>query len=482
MQEFDEIWSLTLEELRQVYSETVMSLWIKDIRLARLTDSQAVMYVPSEFKRGILEKNHSKAISRSLESVLGYSVSLVFSSNESEAFAEDKQAYSEISDEPEQIDITYIEKEEAAKSLEEQTETAYFGAPSAPVGVNTGDYTFENFIVGASNKFVHAVCRSVAKQPAPAWVSSGNNSGLPTSNPLFIYGPSGLGKTHLLHAMINEIKMNFPHYNVIYVKGDEFTNQMIESIAKGTTAEFREKFRQADVILIDDIHFIAGRESTQEEFFHTFNNLYEHNKQIILTSDRPAKDIAKLEERLRTRFEWGMLADIQPPDFELRVAIMGKKAERLGKNLSIEVLNFLAEKLTNNVRQMEGAIKRIIAYSHLNGEEITIAMVNECISDLLVNNGVIKITPEKIVEKISEKYGVTKGEIYSKARTGKVAKARHICVYLMKKQLDLSYKAIGDALGGRDHSTIMHSYDQIEQEIKNNSAFELEINEIISAF
>ena len=312
----------------------------------------------------------------------------------------------------------------------------------------------------------YAACTSVAKNPAHSY------------NPLFIYGPSGLGKTHLLYAITNEIHKNHPDYNIIYVKGEEFTNQMIESIGRGLTAQFRERYRKADVLLIDDIHFIAGKDSTQEEFFHTFNDLHEHKKQIILTSDRPAKDIQKLEERLRTRFEWGLSADIQPPDFELRIAIMKKKAEALGKDFSNEVLNFLAEKLTSNIRQMEGAIKKIIAYNFLSGEEITIPLVQKCISDLLVNSGPVKVTPEKIVEKVAGKYGVSTDDIYSKKKSGAISNARHISIYLMRRLADLSYPQIGKVLN-RDHTTVMASYKIIDTEIKNNSTLEIEINELI---
>lgn len=473
MQEFDEIWQLALDVLKNKYSETVMSLWFKDIKLTQVTDTKALIFVPSAFKKGILEKNHAAAISEALREVLGYEVELVFTSDERFVLelAEKTEA------EPEQITVSAAteqteEKTESSPVSASPAEPSFFTPSEKESAVkitHTSEYTFDNFIVGSSNKFAHAACLSVATNPANSY------------NPLFIYGPSGLGKTHLLYAIINEIHKNNPDFNIIYVKGDEFTNQMIESIGKGHTAEFRERFRKADVLLIDDIHFIAGKESTQEEFFHTFNDLYEHHKQIILTSDRPARDIQHLEERLRTRFEWGLPADIQPPDFELRVAIMRNKAEALGTSFPIEVLNFLAEKLTNNIRQMEGAIKRIIAYSRLNGEDITIALVNNCISDLLSNNGMVKVTPENIVAKIAEKYDISVNDIYSNKRTSNIAKARHICVYLMRKMLNMSFPAMGKAIR-RDYTTAMHSVDFIEKEIKNDSSFEIEINELIKEF
>ena len=481
MQEYEEIWNLALEELGKINSKTVMSLWFKDIKLINLTDSHAVFYVPSDWKRGMIEKNFSASISKTLESVLGYRVDIVFSGNgdmsDSETTEPDSLAVAPVKNSEEQKQVKEIPITDLSDTADEEQrdsgEPSFFStaekvAKKQSTSPST-EHTFENFIVGESNKFAHAACISVSRDPAHSY------------NPLFIYGPSGLGKTHLLYAIINEIHRTRPEFNIIYVKGDEFTNQMIESISKGKTAEFREKFRKADVLLIDDIHFIAGRESTQEEFFHTFNDLHEHKKQIILTSDRPARDIQKLEERLRTRFEWGLSADIQPPNFELRVAIMRKKAETLGVPFSLEVLNFLAEKLTNNVRQMEGAIKKIIAYSQLTNEEIDITLVTNCISDLLTNNGEIKITPEKIISKVAEKYGIHENDIYSQKRTSNIAQVRHICIYLMKKLLDASYLSMGRLLK-RDHATIMHSYDRIEQEIKNNSTFEIEINELIKEF
>ena len=475
MQEFDEIWLLALEFLKTKYSDTVMSLWFKDIKLSQVTDTKAVIFVPSTFKRGILEKNHASAISDALTEVLGYEVELIFTSDS--ALTVDETAHEP--SEPASAPVSEPEAELTEKAEVPDTVTAippepsYYTPGKTAQSVNyaqhTTEYTFDNFIVGSSNKFAHAACLSVATTPVHSY------------NPLFIYGPSGLGKTHLLYAIINEIHKNNPDFNIIYVKGDEFTNQMIESIGKGLTAEFRERLRKADVLLIDDIHFIAGKEGTQEEFFHTFNDLYEHRKQIILTSDRPARDIQHLEERLRTRFEWGLSADIQPPDFELRVAIMRKKAEAMGKSFPLDVLNYLAEKLTNNIRQMEGAIKKIIAFSHLNGEEVTIALVNNCISDLLSNNGAIKITPENIVTKVAEKYEVSVADIYSAKRQSNSAKARHICIYLMRKLLNMSYPAMGVAIK-REYTTVMHSYNTIEKDLKNDSSLEIEINELIKEF
>ncbi len=496
LQELNEIWSIAMSELSKKHSDTFMTIWINDLRLIYLDDSTAHFYIASDFKRGMLVKLHVKVLSEVLEAVLGYKPEVYISSEGTKckvggyervleltggapepdmpSSQPKENTYSSVYEEEQPYENPFAEKqltdELIQASIENISEKTDRSAEKESAGIGDpphwSEYKFENFIVGSSNKFAYAACTAVAKKPAHAY------------NPLFIYGPSGLGKTHLLYAITNEIQKKNPEFNIIYIKGEEFTNQMIESIGRGTTKKFRERYRKADVLLIDDVHFIAGKDSTQEEFFHTFNDLYEHKKQIILTSDRPAKDIQHLEERLRTRFEWGLTADIQPPDFELRVAIMKNKAETLGKPLSDDVLTLLAEKLTRNIRQMEGAIKKIIAYSYLSGEEITTQMAVSCISDLLSGSGPVKVTPEKIVEKVASKYGVSVQDIYTKKRTNEISRARHTCIYLLRKISDMSYPKMA-SLFGRDHATIMSSYKVIEREIKNNSSFEIEINELI---
>lgn len=450
-QEFDEILGMVISCLENKLSKTVISLWTRGIKIISLTDTDAVLYTESSLKKDVLEKKFYNSISDSFEEIIGYKINVIITTDKNFK-AEEKRDIIPAKEEKTENPLASEFKPKSSSVLEE-----------AP---NSSLYTFDNFIVGSSNRFAHAACTAVAKEPAHSY------------NPLFIYGPSGLGKTHLLYAITNEIHKNFPDSNIIYVKGEEFTNQMIESISRGMTVQFREKYRKADVLLIDDIHFIAGKEATQEEFFHTFNDLFEHRKQIILTSDRPAKDIDKLEDRLRTRFEWGLTADIQPPDFELRMAIMQNKAQSLGKTFPNEVLSFLAENLTNNIRQIEGAIKKIIAYSLLNGKEITIPLVMSCITDLLSPTGKVTVTPEMIIKKVSEKYGVEIKDIYSEKRASNISQTRHICIYIIKKILDLSYPAIGKLLS-RDHATIISSYKRIDTEIKNNSSFEIEINELI---
>ncbi len=327
-------------------------------------------------------------------------------------------------------------------------------------------YTFENFIVGSSNQFAHAACFAVAKNPATDY------------NPLFIYSASGLGKTHLLNAIMSEIKKNNPGCVIIYVKGEEFTNQMIEAIKSGSQVEFRNKYRKADVLLIDDIQFIAGKDSTQEEFFHTFNALYESHKQIIMTSDKPPKDIKTLEDRLKTRFEWGLIADIQPPDYELRIAIMKNKAKLIGMELPDDVLAYIAERLKTNIREIEGAVKRVCARSFLTGEEITLQTAIKAMEAFVTNVESPMVTVERIVERVSKKYGVAVEDIYSRKRTKHIAFARSASVYIIRKITDMSFPEIGK-LFDRDHSTIISAHQVIVSEFSKNPLLEIEIQDLI---
>ena len=332
------------------------------------------------------------------------------------------------------------------------------------------DYTFENFIVGGSNKLAEAACRAVANHTEDSF------------NPLFIYGGSGLGKTHLLCAIRNSVRAKNPSMKVLYLKGDEFTNEMVEAISQGVAARkiFREKYRYLDMLLIDDIQFIGGKESTQEEFFHTFNTLYEGKKQIVLTSDRPPKEIKTLEERLRTRFEWGLIADIQPPDIETRIAILNRKAKDLGVDLSPEVADYIAQRLKKNIRQLEGAIKKLKALLILDHVEINIAAAQNAIRDVLSDNVTVPVLIDRVLSEVSSYFGLTAEDLCSKKRTAEIAMARQIAMYAIREMAAVSLTQIGDVFGGRDHTTVMHSIHKVEDEMKVNPHLKSDVDEIMA--
>lgn len=434
MQELQALWENIVSILTEKFSAVTTKLWFGDASLESLDDDIAVISHVSPFKKQIIEKRYIMTLNEVFEEVLGFPVKIV----------------------------VHLIGENA-----EENKAPEPPKPSPPPTVFQGnEYTFDNFVVGGSNKFAHAACTAVASHPARDY------------NPLFIYGSSGLGKTHLLNAIMNEVHLKYPDLVIIYVKGDEFTNQMIESIATKSTEKFRAKYRKADVLLIDDIQFIAGRDSTQEEFFHTFNALYEDHKQIIMTSDRPPRDIKTLEDRLRTRFEWGLIVDIQPPDFELRIAIMRNKAKMMDITLPDEILGFIAENLKSNIRQIEGAIKKIAAQSFLNGESITVELAKKCIADMVESNDPPEITAKKVIETVSKKYGIPVDEIYGRKRTKPISNARNVSIFIIRRITSLSLNEIAE-LYDRDHSTILSSIRSVETEISQNPLLEIEITEMI---
>jgi chromosomal replication initiator protein len=314
-------------------------------------------------------------------------------------------------------------------------------------------YIFDAFVVGSGNRLAHAACLAVTEKPARAY------------NPLFLYGGVGLGKTHLLHAIGNACQQR--GLNVLYVSSEEFTNDMIMAIRTHTTQAFREKYRSTDVLLVDDIQFIAGKESTQEEFFHTFNTLHGQDKQIIVSSDRPPKALVTLEERLRSRFEWGLTADIQPPDLETRLAILRIKAERTGRNVPNEVLEMIAERVQSNIRELEGALNRILAFADLSGSMLTPDLVEVALADLLPQRS--DVEPGKIIELVAREWHTTVEALLGRDRTRKIAQPRQVAMYLLRKETDASFPQIGDALGGRDHSTVMYAINKISNEIETKT-------------
>ena len=460
MSHFQDVELAMKEVLKEQFSKTVYDLWFKDLSLTELSDNKAVFTIPSDFKTNILNTRHKITLDKAFREVNGFGVDIEVRSVQGDglplSFTESKTEEKEAAQAP--------KKEEIGVVTESPLTPDTTGLENRTIYT---EYTFDNFIVGESNKFAHAACLAVATTPT-------------IYNPLFIHGPSGLGKTHLLYAITNLLRKNNPDIRLIYKKGEEFTNELIESIQNGTTVAFRERYRNADVLLIDDIQFIAGRESTQEEFFHTFNALYEAEKQIILTSDRPPHSIRTLEDRLRNRFEWGLIADVQPPSSELRQAIIRKKAEDRGITLSADIVTYLAENLKTDIRQIEGSIKKIAALSSLTHTPISLDISKRAIADILSGEEPVSITVDKICSVVSKKYDIPTEDIKGKKRNKEIAKARHVCIYFIKQFTSLPLTSIGAVMGNRDHATILFSFNKVREDIKKDKAFAAEINEMIA--
>lgn len=450
LDDLSSIWEMVRASFLTQYASSVVDLWFGDMKVISYENNVITLSTPREMKYNTIRERFMDTLREGFAAQLGFEVEInvVFTGTPTSS----EQIVSQIKNN------TPLENESA--SSDEQR-------PSGVLPQNYKfEYTFENFIVGNSNKFAHAACLAVATRPASDY------------NPLFIYGPSGLGKTHLMSAIVNEIKKKQPNVRVLYIKGDDFTNQMIESLAKQEMHKFHERYRNCDILLIDDIQFIAGKNATQEEFFHTFNTLYEERKQIILTSDRPPKDIPTLEDRLKTRFEWGLLADIQPPDLELRIAIIKKKAEQVSIDVPDEVLTFLAENLRSNIRQIEGAIKKLSALSFLSGQKISMDLAKSCLSELLGGAEPVNVTIEKIFGAVQQKFNVTKVELIGKKRTKEIASARHIAIFLIREITDMSFPSIAKIFD-RDYATIHSSFEQIDRKYTSDSMFKIEVDDLI---
>lgn len=431
-----QIWNAVLDNLSERYSSIVMDLWFKKMNLTHLDENNAYISVDNEYKMKIIENKYKEELKVLLEECLGFPINISF----------------------------YVEGAEELEDFD-------YSEPHAPnkdeleiYNINF-EYTFDNFVIGSSNKFTHAACLAVAKTPARAY------------NPLFIHGPSGLGKTHLLFAIRNEAKRLRPNLKVVYVKGEDFTNQLVDAIAEKKPIIFREKYRNCDMLLVDDVQFIAGKRSTQEEFFHTFNALYEQNKQIILTSDRPPKDIEYLDDRIKTRFESGLVTEVTPPDYELRAAILKRKATIIGITLPNDVVTFLAESIRSNVRQLEGAVKKLSAFNFINNVPITLDLAKNILTDIMSSGEPTSVTVDKVLSAVSNKYKVDRNELFSKKRNSEIVKARNVSVYLIKTLTDMTLVSIG-RMFNRDHSTILNSLSNIEKEIKTSAEFAHEIEEI----
>ncbi len=427
MDSFQDLFQLACQYCQQHLSEVAYNLWIRDIEPRSFDGSVASLYVSSEFKKNILEEKYLPLLKEAFAAVMGFDV---------------------------EVQLLNTTEPEPPKPAEEESEGDYA-------------YTFDTFIVGPSNKFAHAASWAVATNPANSY------------NPLFIHGDSGLGKTHLINAICIEIKTSHPEFNILYVKGEEFTNELINAIRTGTTQQFHEKYRQVDVLAVDDIQFIAGKESTQEEFFHTFNELYESSKQIILTSDRPPKEIKTLEDRLRGRFEWGLLADIQPPDYDTRIAIIRRKAELLGFTLPDDVAEYVANRLKNNIRQLEGVVKRVDAYHRLVGSQPSILTAQTAIKDVLSEHQPIPMTVERIITEVARTYGVSGEDIRSSKRSSAISTARQVAMYIVREITQMSMSTIGEEFGNRDHSTVVYATKQVEKRMERDTHYKETVDDII---
>lgn len=428
---FKEIWELICKFCKSQITEVAYKLWFSRVVPLELDiDNQtAIITAPNELHRQTLERCYKDLMDAAFNEIFGTSFKII-------------------------INIPTDAEKISQKNQKLVLDSKY-------------DFTFFTFIVGASNKFAHAACLAVAINPAQAY------------NPLFLYGNSGLGKTHLLHAICNDLKLNRPELNVLYIKGDDFTNELVDSIKKNTMQEFHKKYRKTDVILVDDVQFIAGKEATQEEFFHTFNTLYDAKKQIVLTSDRPPKEIATLEDRLKSRFEWGLIADIAPPDFETRVAIIDRKSELLGVKIPNEIVAYVAKKLTANIRQLEGAVKKLKSHIEFTGENLTIATTNKIITDILNLEQPPEITVQKIIDEVAKTFEVENQDIISPKRSGNLSNARQIAMYVVREITHMPLSEIGKEFGGRDHSTVVYAINHTEKQIKNNSYIKALIQDLI---
>ncbi|MGL4873981.1 MAG: chromosomal replication initiator protein DnaA [Clostridium sp.] len=443
--DLNQLWEKTLNIIKGEMSEVSFNTWIKSCEPLSINNNTIKISVPNTFTQDILEKRYKDLIINSIKACCSklYNIEFLVAS-----------------------EINTIEEKEIASAKKKREKSE--------VSLNLNDemnnlnpkYTFDSFVIGNSNRFAHAASLAVAEAPAKAY------------NPLFIYGGVGLGKTHLMHAIGHYILQNNSKAKVVYVSSEKFTNELINAIRDDKNEEFRNKYRNIDVLLIDDIQFIAGKERTQEEFFHTFNALHEANKQIILSSDRPPKEIPTLEDRLRSRFEWGLIADIQVPDFETRMAILKKKADVDNLIVANEVMVYIATKIKSNIRELEGALTRIIAYSSLTNRAITVDLATEALKDIISKKQGKHVTIEIIQDIVANYFNLRIEDLKSQRRTRNVSYPRQIAMYLSRKLTDMSLPKIGEEFGGRDHTTVIHAYEKISDNLKKDESLQHTIEEL----
>jgi chromosomal replication initiator protein len=451
------VWRAALGELQVSLSPANFETWLRDTQLVDVDDNRFRIAVPNGFAKDWLETRYRSLISQTLARIVGYSVQVEFAVNTLERVdGSDAAAAGEAGSNGHHTNGTG-----AGQAI--RVEPTRVGAPDGAVSGLNPRYTFANFIVGSANRLAHAASLSVAERPGHAY------------NPLFLYGGVGLGKTHLMHAVGNQVIAKFPRKKVVYATSERFTNEFITSIQQGKIDEFRARYRRIDLLLIDDIQFIADKERTQEEFFHTFNAIHEDGKQIVLTSDRPPKAIQALEERLRSRFEWGLIADLTAPDLETRIAILRAKAEEGAVSITSDVIEFIARKVVSNIRELEGALNRIVAYASMGGIPITIELAQAVLSNVLYNPKKRLVTPERIAQTVAEYYGLDMDALRGQKRDRAIVLPRQIAMFLMREETDVSLLRIGAELGGRDHSTVLHACDKINRESAANDELRREI-------
>lgn len=438
------LWEKTLNIIKGELTEVSFNTWIKSCEPISISSNTIKISVPNSFTQDILEKRYKDLVINSIEAACSklYTIEFLIGSEIQENEEQDAKTKANIKD-----TMAVTVNDEMSSTLNPK-------------------YTFDSFVIGNSNRFAHAASLAVAESPAKAY------------NPLFIYGGVGLGKTHLMHAIGHYVLQNNGNAKVVYVSSEKFTNELINAIKDDKNEEFRTKYRSVDILLIDDIQFIAGKERTQEEFFHTFNALHDANKQIILSSDRPPKEIPTLEDRLRSRFEWGLIADIQAPDFETRMAILKKKADVEKLNVPNEVMVYIATKIKSNIRELEGALIRIVAYSSLTNRDITVDLATEALKDIISNKQNKNITIDLIQDVVATYFNLRVDDLKSQRRTRNVAYPRQIAMYLSRKLTDMSLPKIGEEFGGRDHTTVIHAYEKISESLNKDESLQHTINDI----
>ena len=430
MKSLSDLWDSILARLSGELSDMTIKTWFDEITVVTMEDSALVLHCSNPFKKNTVEARFLPHIKAALKDI----------------FSTDLEV----------------------KILSDEQLAAYHGvAPDRPGNLFDSDaFTFETYVVGPQNKLAYAAAKAVAEKPAEGF------------NPLFIYGESGLGKTHLLYAIAHLMRSRRPESRIVYIKGDDFTNELVSSIRENRNAEFREKYRQADILLVDDIQFIAGKIQTQEEFFHTFNTLYESGKQIVLTSDRPPREMTQLSDRLMSRFESGLMVDVAPPDFETRLAIIHNKAALLGVKLPDEVMDYIAENVTTNVRQLEGTLNKILAYRDLLGDQVDEESVGRAVRDMLKRSNEYVPSPKVIISYICSYYNIDEETLRGQSRSRDVVAARQLAMYLIRRMHATPLDGIGKEFGNRDHSTILHSLDKVEKQLQTDPKFAERVKEI----